>query len=124
MSKGSWLSAIQDPRCRPGREAARKIAAAAAAAANKEQFLLGWFELRVADRMRPELPQQNAGSGKQQAVVACYSTPSPGQNWCAAWVPMSSITPALATLEAMRATCLTPGAIGSDRSALQVGHDH
>ena len=61
-------------------------AEAAAAAANKNNSYSGGSS-SGGGSYAPGTPQQNAGSGKQQAVVnACYSTPSPGQNWCAAWV--------------------------------------
>lgn len=64
-------------------EAARKAqeAAAAAAASNKNN------STSSGGSHASGAPQQNVGTGKQQAVVnACYSTPSPGLGWCAAWV--------------------------------------
>ena len=61
-------------------EEAAKKAAAAAAAANKNNSYSGGSN-SGGGSYAPGNPQQNAGSGKQQAVVnACYSTPSPGLN--------------------------------------------
>ena len=66
-------------------EAARKAAAAAAASANTGSSSGG--SSSGGGSYAGGTPQQTGGSGKQQAVVnACYSTPSPGQGWCAAWV--------------------------------------
>ena len=96
-------------------EAARK-AAAAAAAANKNNSYLG------GGSYAPGTPQQNAGSGKQQAVVnACYSTPSPGQNWCAAWVTNVFRNAGVGYFGGNACDMFNAWCYSSDRSALQVG---
>ena len=96
-------------------EAARK-AAAAAAAANKNKSYSG------GGSYAPGTPQQNAGSGKQQAVVnACYSTPSPGQNWCAAWVTNVFRNAGVGYFGGNACDMFNAWCYSSDRSALQVG---
>ena len=96
-------------------EAARK-AAAAAAAANKNNSYSG------GGSCAPGTPQQNAGSGKQQAVVnACYSTPSPGQNWCAAWVTNVFRNAGVGYFGGNACDMFNAWCYSSDRSALQVG---
>lgn len=96
-------------------EAARK-AAAAAAAANKNNSYSG------GGSYAPGTPQQNAGSGKQQAVVnACYSTPSPGQNWCAAWVTNVFRNAGVGYFGGNACDMFNAWCYSSDRSALQVG---
>lgn len=70
----------------------------------------------------PGTPQQNAGSGKQQAVVnACYSTPSPGQNWCAAWVTNVFRNAGVGYFGGNACDMFNAWCYSSDRSALQVG---
>lgn len=97
-------------------EAARKAAAAAAAAANKNNSYSG------GGSYAPGTPQQNAGSGKQQAVVnACYSTPSPGQNWCAAWVTNVFRNAGVGYFGGNACDMFNAWCYSSDRSALQVG---
>lgn len=94
-------------------EAARK---AAAAAANKNNSYSG------GGSYAPGTPQQNAGSGKQQAVVnACYSTPSPGQNWCAAWVTNVFRNAGVGYFGGNACDMFNAWCYSSDRSALQVG---
>lgn len=96
-------------------EAARK-AAAAAAAANKNNSCSG------GGSYAPGTPQQNAGSGKQQAVInACYSTPSPGQNWCAAWVTNVFRNAGVGYFGGNACDMFNAWCYSSDRSALQVG---
>lgn len=96
-------------------EAARK-AAAAAAAANKNNSYSG------GGSYAPGTPQQNAGSGKQRAVVnACYSTPSPGQNWCAAWVTNVFRNAGVGYFGGNACDMFNAWCYSSDRSALQVG---
>ncbi|KGI73995.1 hypothetical protein [Collinsella sp. 4_8_47FAA] len=96
-------------------EAARK-AAAAAAAANKNNSYSGGGSYASGT------PQQNAGSGKQQAVVnACYSTPSPGQNWCAAWVTNVFRNAGVGYFGGNACDMFNAWCYSSDRSALQVG---
>ncbi len=96
-------------------EAARK-AAAAAAAANKNNSYSG------GGSYAPGTPQQNAGSGKQQAVVnACYSTPSPGLNWCAAWVTNVFRNAGVGYFGGNACDMFNAWCYSSDRSALQVG---
>ena len=96
-------------------EAARK-AAAAAAAANKNNSYSGGGSYAGGT------PQQNAGSGKQQAVVnACYSTPSPGQNWCAAWVSNVFRNAGVGYFGGNACDMFNAWCYSSDRSALQVG---
>lgn len=97
-------------------EAARKAAAAAAAAANKNNSSSGGGSYASGT------PQQNAGSGKQQAVVnACYSTPSPGQNWCAAWVTNVFRNAGVGYFGGNACDMFNAWCYSSDRSALQVG---
>lgn len=97
-------------------EAARKTAAAAAAAANKNNSSSGGGSYASGT------PQQNAGSGKQQAVVnACYSTPSPGQNWCAAWVTNVFRNAGVGYFGGNACDMFNAWCYSSDRSALQVG---
>lgn len=97
-------------------EEAAKKAAAAAAAANKNNSYSG------GGSYAPGTPQQNAGSGKQQAVVnACYSTPSPGQNWCAAWVTSVFRNAGVGYFGGNACDMFNAWCYSSDRSALQVG---
>ena len=97
-------------------EAARKAAAAAAASANKNNTSTG------GGSYAPGKPQQNAGSGKQQAVVnACYSTPSPGQNWCAAWVTNVFRNAGVGYYGGNACDMFNAWCYSSNRSALQVG---
>ena len=101
-------------------EAARK-AAAAAAAANKNNSYSGGSS-SGGGSYAPGTPQQNAGSGKQQAVVnACYSTPSPGQNWCAAWVTNVFRNAGVGYFGGNACDMFNAWCYSSDRSALQVG---
>lgn len=102
-------------------EAARKAAAAAAAAANKNNSYSG-SSSSGGGSYAPGTPQQNAGSGKQQAVVnACYSTPSPGQNWCAAWVTNVFRNAGVGYFGGNACDMFNAWCYSSDRSALQVG---
>lgn len=102
-------------------EAARKAAAAAAAAANKNNSYSGGLS-SGGGSYAPGTPQQNAGSGKQQAVVnACYSTPSPGQNWCAAWVTNVFRNAGVGYFGGNACDMFNAWCYSSDRSALQVG---
>lgn len=102
-------------------EAARKAAAAAAAAANKNNSYSGGSS-SGGGSYAPGTPQQNAGSGKQQAVVnACYSTPSPGQNWCAAWVTNVFRSAGVGYFGGNACDMFNAWCYSSDRSALQVG---
>lgn len=102
-------------------EAARKAAAAAAAAANKNNSYSGGSS-SGGGPYAPGTPQQNAGSGKQQAVVnACYSTPSPGQNWCAAWVTNVFRNAGVGYFGGNACDMFNAWCYSSDRSALQVG---
>ena len=102
-------------------EAARKAAAAAAAAANKNNYSSGGSS-SGGGSYAPGTPQQNAGSGKQQAVVnACYSTPSPGQNWCAAWVTNVFRNAGVGYFGGNACDMFNAWCYSSDRSALQVG---
>ncbi len=97
-------------------EEAAKKAAAAAAAANKNNSYSG------GGSYAPGTPQQNAGSGKQQAVVnACYSTPSPGQNWCAAWVTNVFRNAGVGYFGGNACDMFNAWCYSSNRSALQVG---
>lgn len=101
-------------------EAARK-AAAAAAAANKNNSYSGGSS-SGGGSYAPGTPQQNAGSGKQQAVVnACYSTPSPGLNWCAAWVTNVFRNAGVGYFGGNACDMFNAWCYSSDRSALQVG---
>ena len=102
-------------------EAARKAAAAAAAAANKSNSSSGGSS-SGGGSYAGGTPQQNAGSGKQQAVVnACYSTPSPGQNWCAAWVTNVFRNAGVGYFGGNACDMFNAWCYSSDRSALQVG---
>lgn len=102
-------------------EAARKAAAAAAAAANKNNSYSGGSS-SGGGSYASGTPQQNAGSGKQQAVVnACYSTPSPGQNWCAAWVTNVFRNAGVGYFGGNACDMFNAWCYSSDRSALQVG---
>lgn len=109
-------------------EAAKKAAAAAAAAAaaNKNNSYSGGSSSGGSSSgggsYAPGTPQQNAGSGKQQAVVnACYSTPSPGQNWCAAWVTNVFRNAGVGYFGGNACDMFNAWCYSSDRSALQVG---
>ena len=102
-------------------EAARKAAAAAAAAANKNNSSSGGSS-SGGGSYAGGTPQQNAGSGKQQAVVnACYSTPSPGLNWCAAWVTNVFRNAGVGYFGGNACDMFNAWCYSSDRSALQVG---
>lgn len=102
-------------------EAAKKAAAAAAAAANKNNSYSGGSS-SGGGSYAPGTPQQNVGSGKQQAVVnACYSTPSPGQNWCAAWVTNVFRNAGVGYFGGNACDMFNAWCYSSDRSALQVG---
>lgn len=102
-------------------EAAKKAAAAAAAAANKNNSYSGGSS-SGGGSYAPGTPQQNAGSGKQQAVVnACYSTPSPGQNWCAAWVTNVFRNAGVGYFGGNACDMFNAWCYSSNRSALQVG---
>ena len=102
-------------------EAARKAATAAAAAANKNNSSSGGSS-SGGGSYASGTPQQNAGSGKQQAVVnACYSTPSPGQNWCAAWVTNVFRNAGVGYFGGNACDMFNAWCYSSDRSALQVG---
>ena len=103
------------------RKAAAEKAAAAAAAANKNNSYSGGSS-SGGGSYAPGTPQQNAGSGKQQAVVnACYSTPSPGQNWCAAWVTNVFRNAGVGYFGGNACDMFNAWCYSSDRSALQVG---
>ena len=102
-------------------EEAAKKAAAAAAAANKNNSYSGGSS-SGGGSYAPGTPQQNAGSGKQQAVVnACYSTPSPGLNWCAAWVTNVFRNAGVGYFGGNACDMFNAWCYSSDRSALQVG---
>ena len=102
-------------------EEAAKKAAAAAAVANKNNSYSGGSNSGVGS-YAPGNPQQNAGSGKQQAVVnACYSTPSPGLNWCAAWVTNVFRNAGVGYFGGNACDMFNAWCYSSDRSALQVG---
>lgn len=102
-------------------EAAKKAAAAAAAAAKKNNSYSGGSS-SGGGSYAPGTPQQNVGSGKQQAVVnACYSTPSPGQNWCAAWVTNVFRNAGVGYFGGNACDMFNAWCYSSDRSALQVG---
>ena len=102
-------------------EAARKAAAAAAASANKNNSSSGGSS-SGGGSYAGGTPQQNAGSGKQQAVVnACYSTPSPGLNWCAAWVTNVFRNAGVGYFGGNACDMFNAWCYSSDRSALQVG---
>ena len=102
-------------------EEAAKKAAAAAAAANKNNSYSGGSS-SGGGSYAGGTPQQNAGSGKQQAVVnACYSTPSPGLNWCAAWVTNVFRNAGVGYFGGNACDMFNAWCYSSDRSALQVG---
>ena len=86
-------------------EAARKAAAAAAPRTRT-------IPTRVVDRMRPELRSRMPARASSR-LSSTRATPRLRRVRTGArrGSPMSSVTPALATLAAMRATCLTHGAI-------------
>lgn len=101
-------------------EAAKKAAAAAAAAsaAASRPSSSG----ATGGSSSGGTPQQTGGSGKQQAVVnACYSTPSPGQNWCAAWVTNVFRNAGVGYFGGNACDMFNAYCYSSDRSALQVG---
>ena len=101
--------------------AAQAEEAARTAAANKNNSYSGGSS-SGGGSYAPGTPQQNAGSGKQQAVVnACYSTPSPGQNWCAAWVTNVFRNAGVGYFGGNACDMFNAWCYSSDRSALQVG---
>ena len=101
-------------------EAARKAAAAAAASANTGSSSGG--SNSGGGSYAGGTPQQTGGSGKQQAVVnACYSTPSPGQGWCAAWVTNVFRNAGVGYFGGNACDMFNAWCYSSDRSALQVG---
>ena len=103
-------------------EAARKAAAAALVAARGRRPLprlprtrtipTRVVRARVVDRTRPELRSRMPARASSR-LSSTRATPRLRRVRTGArrGSPMSSVTPALATLEAMRATCLTHGAI-------------
>ena len=100
-------------------EAARKAqeaAAAAAAASNKNN------STSSGGSYASGTPQQNVGTGKQQAVVnACYSTPSPGLGWCAAWVTNVFRNAGVGYFGGNACDMFNAWCYSTDRSALKVG---
>ena len=67
-------------------------------------------------------PQQNVGTGKQQAVVnACYSTPSPGLGWCAAWVTNVFRNAGVGYFGGNACDMFNAWCYSADRSTLKVG---
>ena len=99
-------------------EAARKAqeAAAAAAASNKNN------STSSGGSHASGAPQQNVGTGKQQAVVnACYSTPSPGLGWCAAWVTNVFRNAGVGYFGGNACDMFNAWCYSADRSALKVG---
>lgn len=101
--------------------AAQAEEAAKKAAANKNNSYSGGSN-SGGGSYAPGNPQQNAGSGKQQAVVnACYSTPSPGLNWCAAWVTNVFRNAGVGYFGGNACDMFNAWCYSSDRSALQVG---
>ena len=99
-------------------EAARKAqeAAAAAAASNKNN------STSSGGSYASGAPQQNVGTGKQQAVVnACYSTPSPGLGWCAAWVTNVFRNAGVGYFGGNACDMFNAWCYSADRSALKVG---
>ena len=99
-------------------EAARKAqeAAAAAAASNKNN------STSSSGSHASGAPQQNVGTGKQQAVVnACYSTPSPGLGWCAAWVTNVFRNAGVGYFGGNACDMFNAWCYSADRSALKVG---
>ena len=93
-------------------EAARK-AAAAAAAANKNNSYSGGSS-SGGGSYAPGTPQQ-------AVINACYSTPSPGQNWCAAWVTNVFRNAGVGYFGGNACDMFNAWCYSSDRSALQVG---
>ena len=99
-------------------EAARKAqeAAAAAAASNKNN------STSSGGSHASSTPQQNVGTGKQQAVVnACYSTPSPGLGWCAAWVTNVFRNAGVGYFGGNACDMFNAWCYSADRSTLKVG---
>lgn len=99
-------------------EAARKAqeAAAAAAASNKNN------STSSGGSYASGAPQQNVGTGKQQAVVnACYSTPSPGLGWCAAWVTNVFRNAGVGYFGGNACDMFNAWCYSADRSTLKVG---
>ena len=99
-------------------EAARKAqeAAAAAAASNKNN------STSSGGSYASGAPQQNVGTGKQQAVVnACYSTPSPGLGWCAAWVTNVFRNAGVGYFGGNACDMFNAWCFSADRLALKVG---
>lgn len=99
-------------------EAARKAqeAAAAAAASNKNN------STSSGGPHASGAPQQNVGTGKQQAVVnACYSTPSPGLGWCAAWVTNVFRNAGVGYFGGNACDMFNAWCYSADRSTLKVG---
>ena len=99
-------------------EAARKAqeAAAAAAASNKNN------STSSGGSHASSAPQQNVGTGKQQAVVnACYSTPSPGLGWCAAWVTNVFRNAGVGYFGGNACDMFNAWCYSADRSTLKVG---
>ncbi len=103
-------------------EAARKAtAAAAAAAANKNNSYSGGSSSGGGSYSARNSAAERR-FGKQQAVVnACYSTPSPGQNWCAAWVTNVFRNAGVGYFGGNACDMFNAWCYSSDRSALQVG---
>lgn len=99
-------------------EAARKAqeAAAVAAASNKNN------STSSGGSHASGAPQQNVGTGKQQAVVnACYSTPSPGLGWCAAWVTNVFRNAGVGYFGGNACDMFNAWCYSADRSTLKVG---
>ena len=99
-------------------EAARKAqeAAAAAAASNKNN------STSSGGSHASGAPQQNVGTGKQRAVVnACYSTPSPGLGWCAAWVTNVFRNAGVGYFGGNACDMFNAWCYSADRSTLKVG---
>ena len=99
-------------------EAARKAqeAAAAAATSNKNN------STSSGGSHASGAPQQNVGTGKQQAVVnACYSTPSPGLGWCAAWVTNVFRNAGVGYFGGNACDMFNAWCYSADRSTLKVG---
>ncbi len=99
-------------------EAARKAqeAAAAAAASNKNN------STSSGGSHASGAPQQNVGTGKQQAVVnACYSTPSPGLGWCAALVTNVFRNAGVGYFGGNACDMFNAWCYSADRSTLKVG---
>lgn len=103
-------------------EEAAKKAAAAAAAASAASSSSSSGSGASSSSNSGGTPQQSGGSGKQQAVVnACYSTPSPGQNYCAAWVTNVFRNAGVGYFGGNACDMFNAWCYSSDRSALQVG---